>query len=143
MRKYAVILFSMILVSTPTFAAKRKYVRVAYFKNIFGHIHQNTSKYSTSLSTLSCGHPVKIYKKQYKGGHSQIIFNEKWNMVKVGPYQGYIQAEFLSKTKVKCFQDKYPKFFDEMKLEISDMYYWGRLYDQYVTGNSKRPGYEK
>lgn len=143
MKKYSIALLCSILISIPTFASKKKYVGLLYYKNMFGHIHQNTSNYSTSLSTLSCGHPVKIYKKQYKSGHTQIIFNETWNMVKVGPYEGYIQTDFLSKTKVKCFQDKYPKFFDEMKLEISDMYYWGRLYDQFVTGSSKRPGYGK
>ena len=143
MKRYTILIISFIFISNSSYGADKKYVGVLYFKNMFGHIHQNTSKYSTSLSTLSCGHPVKIYKKLYKTGDSQLIFNNSWNMVKVGPYEGYIQSAFLSKTKVKCFQDKYPKFFDEMKLEISDMYYWGRLYDQYVTGSSKRPGHEK
>lgn len=116
----------------------KKLLRVEYYKPMFGHIHRNPSRYSSSMSTISCGHPVKIYKlENKKGGQAQIEFNEDWNFVKVGPYEGYIRKEYLSRKKPQCFQDKYPKFFDEIGLELADLYYWGKLYDQYIQGKSR------
>jgi hypothetical protein len=130
------------LFSSPALAKnpKNKVLGVYYFKKIFGHIHQNPSSYSTTLTTLSCGHPVRLLSKKTGGNSQKVLFNRKWNLIKVGPYTGYIQQSFLSKKKVKCFQDRYPKFFDSLNLEITDMYYWGRLQDQYVRGKSQRPG---
>jgi hypothetical protein len=46
-------------------------------------------------------------------------------------------AKYISRRKPECFQDRYPRFFDNVALELSDMYYWGKLFDQYVEGRSK------
>jgi len=89
------------------------------------------------MTTVACGHPIKVYKIMRKGMPPAIVFNGGWNFVKVGPYDGYLQRKYLSSRRVPCFQDKYPKFFENFDLDLSELYYWGRLYDLYVNGKSK------
>ena len=107
-----------------------KLVGVFYYKNIFGSLHQGPSQYSSVLTTISCGHPVKVYESSDKT-------KEKWANVKVGAYTGYVLKDFLATKKVECFQDKYPRFFENLQMDLADYYYWGRLYDQYIQGKSK------
>ncbi len=111
--------------------AKEKRVRVAYYNHLFGHIHKNPSRYSISLSTISCGHPISILGKKGKE-----IKSGQFYKVKVGPYVGFISEKYLNRKKPTCFQDKYSRFFDNLELSLTDMYYWGKLYDQYVYGRS-------
>lgn len=120
----------LLLLSTQSFASETT-SRVMYFGQLFGHIHKNASRYSQSLSTIGCGHPIKILKD--KSG--EITRNEFFK-VKVGPYVGFIAKGYLKPKKVQCFQDRYPRFFDNLGLSLTDMYYWGKLYDQYVYGRS-------
>ncbi|PIK16501.1 hypothetical protein [Halobacteriovorax sp. JY17] len=110
--------------------------KVMYVNKIFAQVHKSPSKHSIYLTTTECGHPVKVFKMISKT-RSRVLFNRTWKIVKVGSYDGYMNGDYLSATKVECFQDKYPKFFDSMNLEINDMFYWGKLYDQYVTGKSR------
>lgn len=110
--------------------------KVMYVNKIFAQVHKNPSRHSIYLTTTECGHPVKVYKLVSKS-KSRVLFNRTWKIVKVGSYDGYMNSEYLSSTKVNCFQDKYPKFFDSLSLEINEMFYWGKLYDQYVTGKSR------
>ena len=99
------ILIIILLSALPTYAKdaglSKKIVGIQYFKPIFGHIRVHPSKYSESLSAISCGHPVKLY-ETLKGD---------FQYAKVGPYVGFIKRSHLSKKKPKCFQDKYPKFY--------------------------------
>lgn len=125
-----VMTFLLVILSISTFS-KETTSRVAYFSKLFGHIHKNPSRYSQSLSTIGCGHPIKVL--QGKGG--EIVVNE-FHKVSVGPYTGYISKKYLRSKKVSCFQDRYPRFFDNLGLSLTDMYYWGKLYDQYVYGRS-------
>lgn len=111
-------------------------LKISYLKNTFGHIHQNASRSSTSLTTLSCGHPIKVYEVTNKAGQKFTTFASGFFYVSAGNYYGYIQSSFLVDKKPNCFQKKYPKFFDALSLEITDFYYWGRLYDQYSQGKS-------
>jgi len=124
----------LVLFISPIAQAKmvKKVERVMYYKYMFGHLHQNPSKYSTSLTTISCGHPLKIYSVKTGSQKPRMVFNKEWNFVKAGPYEGYIRDTQLSSKKPICFQDKYPKFVDQFEMEISDMYNWGRLYDLYL-----------
>lgn len=117
--------------------SNKKLIKVSYLKNIFGQIHLNPSRYSTSLTTISCGHPVKVFEVEELSGESRVLFNDIWLYVKVGGYEGYINKNFLSNSKPLCFQDSYPKFFDQFDLDLTELYYWGRLYDQYIQGKSK------
>ncbi|MBC96872.1 MAG: hypothetical protein CME63_03925 [Halobacteriovoraceae bacterium] len=132
MIKYSKILFIMSFIFFSRVEAKEEISRVVYFNHLFGHVHKNPSRYSQSLSTIECGHPVKIVKE--KGNE---ILSGNYFKVKVGPYLGYIDRIYLSNKKEKCISDKYPKFFNSLNLSISEMYYWGKLNDQYVQGESK------
>lgn len=107
-------------------------VKIFYYKNIFGNVHQNPSNYSAALTTITCGHPVKVYLKQ-----SNLKNNQSWKKVKVGPYTGHIYGGFLIKKRPSCFQDEYPRFFDMFEMDLADLYYWARLYDQYIQGESQ------
>lgn len=140
MKKVLAVLFfvSFLLPIKTTLAkTKKEMINLSYFRPIFGHVHRNPSKYSSSLTTISCGHPIKVYKLTPKKGRSVTIFNKVWRYVKVGPYEGYIDKKYLVKSKPNCFQDRYPKFFDSLELDLTELYYWGRLYDQYVFGKSR------
>ncbi len=117
----------LLLLIFPLFClADTKVIMVKYLNTPWGHVHQNSSRYSTSLTTVSCGHPLKV-----------IEINKGWTKVIAGPYTGFVQDIHLNVKKPECIQDKYPRFFDDLKLEITQMYYWGKLYDQYIEGKSR------
>ena len=122
-----VVLLLFIFISTASIAGPvlgRK-----YFKNFLGHVHKGMSSNSTSLTIVQCSHSVKILKQK------NLLAD--WSYVQVGEDKGYIQSEFLTSKKPECFQGKYPKFYNSIGLDISEMYYWGKLYDQYFEGKSK------
>lgn len=137
MIRRCLIIFSLLGPLPISAAAKKEILRVAYFRPIFGHVHRNPSRYSSSLTTISCGHPIKVLKLVPKKGRPVTVFNKVWHFVKVGPYEGYIDGKYLKEKKTNCFQDRYPKFFDSLELDLTELYYWGRLYDQYVFGKSR------
>lgn len=118
--------------------SKKEQIGVKFFMEIMGNVHQNPSRYSQVLTTLSCNHPVKIMKEISIDGKEMILFGEdKWNLVNVGPYTGYIMKDFLSESKNDCFEEAHSKFFEAMNLDINDLYYFARLYDQYVQVKTK------
>lgn len=117
---------------------KRTVVGVRYFGRIMGNVHQNPSKYSQALTTITCNHPVKIMKETSSDGKDIILYGEdNWNLVSVGPYEGHILTSYLTDKKTDCPDEEYSKFFEGLNLDINDMYYWARLYDQYIEGKSK------
>lgn len=121
----------MILFLIVSFSAlsKQKVLGVYYIKNFFGHVHDRQSAYAASLTTLGCGHPVKAYSKRN--------IKPSWLYIKTAGVKGYIQRDFVSNRKPDCFQSNYPKFFNSLDLSLSEMYYWGKLYDMYKIGKSK------
>lgn len=98
---------------------------LVYFVPIHGHIHKNASKYSSSLTTISCGFPLKV-------SEAKQILPTAWKYVKGGNHFGYVRDEYVSKKPVECFQEKYKKFYNMVNLNLNQLYYWGRLYDQYI-----------
>ena len=92
----------------------------------FISIGQNPVRNSDPLSLLSCGH--KVYVEQ---------LNQDWSLIKAGPYKGYIKKNFLNKEKPICFQDRFPKFFEEFNIKLTEMLYWSQLNDQYFEGKTK------
>lgn len=117
---------------------KKTLIGVKYFSQMMGNVHQNPSRFSQVLTTISCNHPVKIMKETSKDGKDFIFYGDNdWHLVSVGPYEGYIMSDYLSDKKNICFEEEYSKFFDGLDLDINDLYYWARLYDQYVQGKSK------
>ena len=140
MKKRLIIVFSGLLLFSQYSDArtvKKSVVRIAFLKKMFGHVHQNPSRYSTAVTTISCGHPVKIYKVTESSGHSSETFNKNFKFIKVGPYDGYILKNLLTSSRPKCFQDKYPRFFDHFEMDISEMYNWGRLNDLYLLKRTR------
>lgn len=110
---------------------------VLYLSTMFANLHQSASRYSSVLTTIQCGHPLKVFKQISKDGKEFVASGIKWKLVSAGPYEGYVALDLLTSSKPNCFQDQYSKFFDEQNLDISDMYYWARLNDQYVSGETK------
>lgn len=138
MRRIAFTIFIFLLNTTWTVAKEQTgVIKTGYLNKMFSHIHQNPSRYSQSMSTVACGHPLKVMKLIQKDGSEQVTFSKEWSLVGTGPYEGYIQSKYISDKRPSCFQDRYPKFFQELELELTEMYYWGRLYDHYDLGHSK------
>jgi hypothetical protein len=141
MKKIFILLFSLfalnISVAAESSALKKNLIGIKYFSQTMGNVHQNPSRYS-QVPTVSCNHPVKIMKEISKDGKEFVLFGEdKWNLVSVGPYEGYLMASFLSDTKNECIEEEYSKFFDGLGLDINDLYYLARLNDHYIQGKSK------
>ena len=125
--KRSLILICLSLLATSGHSAVTpKLVGVFYLKAPFAHVHLTADRYSQTLTTLSCGHPVKVY--------ADTTVKDEWKSIQVANYSGFVRSIQLSESKVDCWQDRYSRFFSGMKLEISDIYYWGKLYDQFLTG---------
>jgi hypothetical protein len=114
-----------------TTATDEKVVGIFYFKPIFGHVHQSSNKTSASLTTIQCSHPIKVIES------SKVSMSRDWAYVQVADHRGFILREYLSTKRPECFQGKHPKFFDALNLDLSELYYWGRLYDHYYYGESR------
>lgn len=122
--------FSFVSIADTT-STDEKTVGVFYFSEMFGHVHQSSVKTSASLTTIQCAHPVKVLES------SKVSVSPEWAFVQVADYRGFIQKQFLVEKRPECFQGKYPKFFDALNLDLSELYYWGRLYDQYTMGETR------
>ena len=108
-----------------------KVVGKLYFSEFLGHLHKNPSRSSSSLTTIQCAYPVKVL------AGSERALPPGWIHAKVGDDIGFIQSTFLSDKRPDCFQEEYPKFYLNLNLDLTDMYYWGRLNDQYLLEESK------
>ncbi|GEM_PF-974208 len=107
--------------------AEAKYLPgIHYYNQMYGTVHLQKGSDAETVTTISCGQPLRV-----------IEFEKEWGNVKVGPYTGFIKKEYISAKKTPCFQDDYPKFFNLLNLELSEIYHWGRLYDQYIIGKSR------
>lgn len=123
--------WAFILITSFSFfslAGEKELARL-YFQRPFGHLHQNASKESKSKTIVQCAHSVKVLKVK-----TEIT---GWTYAMVGDEKGYIQSHFLDSKRPLCFQERYSRFYSKMRLDITDMYYWGRLYDQYLEGRSR------
>jgi len=126
---YLLILSSLSLAATKS--TDEKLVGVFYFNPIFGHVHQSSLKTSPSLTTIQCSYPVKVIES------SKVSAGPEWAYVQVADYKGFILRQYLSEKRPDCFQGRYPKFFDSLNLDLAELYYWGRLYDQYTQGETR------
>jgi hypothetical protein len=114
-----------------TTATDEKVVGVFYLNTMFGHVHQSAMRTSASLTTIQCAHPVKVIES------SKVSVGPEWAYVQVADHRGFIIKNDLSEKRPECFQGKYPKFFDAMNLDLAELYYWGRLYDQFLHGETR------
>lgn len=118
---------------------KKELVKTAYFNRIYGSVHQAPSRESQSLTAIACGHPLKVMKLIESPSKTTQLFADGFLLVSSGPYEGYIHQDFVSDKKPNCFADRYPRFLNEMGLEVTDQFYWGKLYDQYERGRTNTP----
>lgn len=114
------------LLFAETNSTDEKVVGIFYMRPMFGHVHRSSTSNSAGLTTIQCSHPVKVIES------SKVSVTQEWAYVEVGDHRGFILKDFLSEKRPDCFQGKYPKFFDALNLDLSELYYWGRLYDQYI-----------
>lgn len=114
-----------------TTSTDEKVVGVFYLTPIFAHVHQSSLRTSASLTTIQCAHPVKVIQS------SKVVAGPEWAYVQVADYKGFILKDYLSEKRPDCFQGQYPKFFDSLNLDLSELYYWGRLYDHYIQGDTR------
>ncbi len=120
-----------ILAFADTTATDERLVGVFYMKPLFGHVHQSATRTSASLTTIQCAHPVKVIES------SKVSVGPEWAYVLVADYNGFILKDYLSEKRPACFQGKYPRFFDALNLDLAELYYWGRLYDQFIQGETR------
>lgn len=125
------LLLTSLLSFADSTSTDEKVVGIYYMTPLFGHVHQSSVKTSASLTTIQCAHPVKVIES------SKVSVSKEWSYVQVADYRGFILKEYLSEKKPDCIQGKYPKFFDKLNLDLSELYYWGRLYDQYIQGETR------
>ncbi len=129
------LLFFLILISfVNIFADQVPVIKDVYFNLFSGHLHQVPNPQSTSLKVLNCGDRLKVVTNEKEGVASTKF---SWSKLQTASYIGYVRKEFLSEEPPKCFSNKYLKFVEQFKLELTDKYNWGRLYDQYVLGKSR------
>jgi len=102
-----------------------------YFNEFMGHVHQSPLKTSSSKTTIQCAQSVKVIEQDEKYDAGQ------WFYVIVGEDKGYIHSQFLQTSRPDCFQEDYPRFYQKLNLDISDLYYFGRLQDHYLKGSTK------
>lgn len=125
----------LLLLSSLSFAettsTDERVVGVFYFTPIFGHVHQSSVRTSASLTTIQCSHPVKVMES------SKVQAAKEWAYVQVADHKGFVMKDFLSTKRPECLQGKYPKFFDAVNLDLSELYYWGRLYDHFIQGETR------
>ncbi len=126
-----ILLLSSLLSFAETTSTDEKIVGIFYMQPLFGHVHQSSVRTSASLTTIQCAHPVKVIES------SKVSVSPEWAYVQVAEYRGFIMKQFLSEKKPDCFQGKYPKFFDALNMDLAELYYWGRLYDHYVQGETR------
>jgi hypothetical protein len=128
---FLILLLFNLLSFAETTSTDEKVVGVFYMTPLFGHIHQSSVRTSASLTTVQCAHPVKVIES------SKVSISKEWAYVEVADYRGFVMKQYLSEKRPDCIQGKYPKFFDALNMDLSELYYWGRLYDHYIQGETR------
>lgn len=100
-----------------------------YFSEFMGHVHKAPDNDSSSLTAIQCGFKVKVLKVK------NVIDN--WSYVLVGGDKGFIKNSRLSSVRPNCFQGKYQEFYNSLNLDLTDLYFLGKLNEQAVTRESK------
>lgn len=109
-------------------------IKDVYFNLFSGHLHQGPNPQSTSLKVLNCGDKLKVVSSEKDPSSASRFI---WSKLQTSTYIGFVRQDFLSFEVPNCFNNKYLKFVEQFKLEVTDKYNWGRLYDHYVSGKSR------
>lgn len=128
---WILLMLTTMLSFADTKSTDEKVVGIFYFTPVYGHVHQSSVRTSASLTTIQCSHPLKVIES------SKVSVAPEWAYVEAGDHRGFVQKHFLAEKRPECPQGKYPKFFDSVNLDLAELYYWGRLYDHYVMGETR------
>lgn len=109
-------------------------IKEVFFNFFSGHLHQGPNPLSSSLKVLNCGDRLRVIPQEKEVATSSRF---SWTKLQTATYIGYVREDFLSSGLPDCFNHKYLKFVEQFKLEVTDKYNWGRLYDHYIFGKSK------
>ena len=104
--------------------AIEKVIAIQYVSRPYAVVHENPSRYSIAQTSVACGFPVKIV------GDVSVKEEREWYYVQAGEFKGYIQGEHLAQVRGECLQEKYPKFFSQLNLDLNELYHYGKLFDQ-------------
>lgn len=113
-----------------TLSMSQTVVARMYFKDFMGHVHKTPSSDSSSLTAVQCAFKVKILK-------SKDSIDPMWSYVKVGEDIGFIETSRLTSNRPNCFQSKYQEYYNSLNLDLTDLYYLGKINEQFVTKESK------
>ncbi len=128
----SVIFIFLILKTLNCQAAKKETaITITYVKNKFAIIHENPSVSSVALTTVTCSFPLKVLEDRL------IRDSGNWLKVKAGEFTGYVLEKHTELNRPDCFQARYPHFFKSLDLDLNELYYWGKIYDQFIDGRSK------
>jgi hypothetical protein len=112
-------------------AKKESVLMVSYVQNKFAIIHENPSVSSAALTTVTCAFPLKVLEDKL------VRDTGTWLKVKAGDFTGFILQSHTALNRPDCFQARYPHFFKSLDLDLNELYYWGKLFDQLIEGRSK------
>lgn len=104
-------------------------VSLRFFNEFMGHVHKTPDNDSSSLTAVQCGFKVKVLKSK--------LADNVWSYVQVGDDKGFIENFRLSDQRPSCFQGKYQEYYNSLNLDLTDLYYLGKLNEQFVTKESK------
>lgn len=112
-----------------TFSFGQNIVSRMYFNEFMGHVHKTPDNDSSSLTAVQCGFKVKVLKSK--------LADNIWSYVQVGEDKGFIENSRLSDQRPSCFQGKYQDYYNSLNLDLTDLYYLGKLSEQFVSRESK------
>lgn len=107
--------------------ANVKSLGIKYFIPFMGHIHETAGDHAPSLGTIQCSQALNLIMDP------KVKVPMGWSYVRIGKDKGFVRTDFLGKKNQDCFQSKYSKFYLNMRLDLSEYYYWGRLLDHYLV----------
>lgn len=87
-----------------------------FIEDNFIHMFKFKSDQATYDYTLSCGTPVTVVTKE-----------NDWSEISFKGQKGFVPTTSLVMTAPECFQEKYPLFYDALKVDNADLFYWGKL----------------
>jgi hypothetical protein len=124
---YAIVIWKLIFFGEVQANNPSANKEVYFYQKIFGHIHESPQRTSVSLTTIQCGHPLKNLIDP------KVSLSPDWMYVETGGQKGFVWKKHVERNRPKCLQGEFPKFFENFNLDLSQMYYWGRLYDHMDT----------
>lgn len=109
------------------------YSQKLYLNRPYAQLLNNPYSYSSAVTTLPCATPLLVTPELKSNAVD-------WIGAKFADEKGYIYRPFLSLDRPSdCYQEKYPIFLRALGLDVTELFYWGRLQNQvqeFITGET-------